>query len=303
MRGLLRPLLAFSLLAISCNNPAVYRSPVSKFHDASTLVIASSKAVYTGLNKAERDHYIDQQFSRRQPIDPTELAKAQVFSADEIAARLKALDVLAGYSELLFQLANMTAPSTVKSKVSDLQQALSNLSGEVSKLDASTNSTFQNASKTVFPVLGTALQAFENGKIDEALRKAVLAAAKPLNDLIAAMEIDMQVSYERQRNFLSGQRREKFQQYNADVKANADLSKLRAEADSISLMEDQWEAFRTARPTEGLEAMKQAHAALIGFAQKPKPSVTDFATFVDAMDSFANTAQQIGEVFLQLKGK
>jgi hypothetical protein len=303
MRTLLRFLLAFALLTVSCRNPAVYQSPISKFHDASAVVITSSKAIYTGLNKAERDHYLDQQVSRRQPIDPAELTNVQVFSTDEIAVRLKTLDVLAGYSELLCQLANTTVPSTTKNKVSDLQQALSDLSGEVNKFDSSTNSTFQNASKNVFPILGTALQAFENGKIDEALRKAIVAAAKPVNDLIAAMEIDMQVSYERQRNFLSGQRRDAFQQYNADVNAHADAAKLRADADSISLIEDQWETFRTARPTDGLEAMKQAHVALVAFAQKPKPSVTDFATFVDAMDSFSNTAQQVGQALQQLKGK
>jgi hypothetical protein len=58
-----------------------------------------------------------------------------------------------------------------------------------------------------------------------------------------------------------------------------------------------------AQPTDGLEAMKTANQALVKFAANPKHTITDFASFVDAMDSFANTASRVGRAVQDLLGK
>jgi hypothetical protein len=94
-------------------------------------------------------------------------------------------------------------------------------------------------------------------------------------------------------------------QYNREFEKgkSADAARLKAFADAISAGEDRWEAFLTAQPTDGLEAMKRANQALVKFAATPRPNITDFASFVDAMDSFANTASRIGRAVQELLAK
>jgi len=94
-------------------------------------------------------------------------------------------------------------------------------------------------------------------------------------------------------------------QYNREFEKGkgADPAKLKAYADAISAGEDRWEAFSTAQPTDGLEAMKRANQALVRFAALPKPNITDVTSFVNAMDSFANTANRVGRAVQELLGK
>jgi hypothetical protein len=63
----------------------------------------------------------------------------------------------------------------------------------------------------------------------------------------------------------------------------------------ISRTEDQWAAFQTARPAEGLDAMQRANLALEKFARTPRPRLTDIAIFSQAMEVFASAAERLGE--------
>jgi hypothetical protein len=289
------------LFAFGCAKPSAFQAPVSKFHDAATSVLTSTKAYYTALNKSERDHYIDQQVAAKRDITLIGIDGTQLLTSQDIAARLKALDVLSQYSELLYQLANSTSPSTIQSKASDLQKSVTGVSDEINKLGGSKNDGFKNATNAVFPIIGQVLQAFVNSKIEDALKNAINTGTKPVNDFITALEIDMTVAYERKRNFVSGQRSSAVQQYEQDLQSKSDQGKLQADAQLISTAEDNWEAFQTASPTVGLEAMKQADDALEKFVKTPKPSITDFSSFVSAMDAFASIAQQVSTAVQQLE--
>ena len=57
----------------------------------------------------------------------------------------------------------------------------------------------------------------------------------------------------------------------------------------------------TARPVDGLAAMQQANLALEKFARTPRPNVTDFASFVDAVEVFASAAERVAQAIQQLK--
>jgi hypothetical protein len=46
-----------------CAKPSAYKAPVTKFYDASVVVIEMTKTYLTELNKVERDQYI---YSQRQ---------------------------------------------------------------------------------------------------------------------------------------------------------------------------------------------------------------------------------------------
>ena len=289
------PILVLSLLSSSCADPARYRDAIAKFHDATDVVIAAAKTTYTALNQAERQHYADLQVGQRKPIDPDELAKAQLLDPAETAVRMSALNVLAKFSDLTVRLAANPFGATVQSATGDLQQSLTTLSGDVDKLAGTNSAPFQARAKSVFPLLGTALQAFVNAKTVAAIRQATVAANQPVNDFIAALETDMKLAHARERTFLSGRRSEAFVHYRSNLSASADTATLRADAALILMLENQWETFEAENPTAGLEAMKRAYGSLAEFVRKPNPSDGDFQALLAEVDSFVNTAGQAGQ--------
>lgn len=300
--GVIVTAVLFALLNVACAKPSAYKAPVSRFRDASAVVIESTKAYLTALNKTERDHYINDQVAGRAQIQLIRIEEVQVFSADAIAARLNALDQLANYTELLFRLATSDAPETVKGKAKDLGTALTNLSGQVNNLGGPDDTKFKSAVSTVFPVIGDVLKALVEQRIEEAISKAVTTGAAPVNDLIEAIKVDAEVSFERKRNVLSKRRSDVVMQYNTEFQkgTDADAVALRRYADVISETEDQWEAFKIAQPTIGLDAMERANIALEKFARTRKPTITDFASFVDAVEVFASAAARVGQGLQQL---
>jgi hypothetical protein len=299
-------ILACIALAIAaCGGPGDYTTPVGKFRDASAVVIQTTKVYLTELNKTERDHYLNQQAATRQQIKASDIASVQVFSSDGIRARVKALSVLSDYTELLYTLATSQAPTTIKSKASDLQTALTSLSGEVTKLSGGDAGKFQGAVGKAFPVIGKVLEVFVTKKINDGLKAAVDEGAQPVNDLIEALSADVTVAYERKRQDYTGHRTAAINEYNREFLKGpqADPQRLQTYADAIADAEDQIEAFLTAEPGEGLAAMKKAHDALHAFANQSKHTVHDFASFVDAMEAFANAAKRAGDAVHKSKSE
>lgn len=300
--GLLAVLLTAT--ALGCAQPATYKAPVTKFRDASAVVIESTKGYLTALNKTERDHYLFSKAAAREQIRLLEVEKVQVFTAEAIAVRLKALDQLANYTELLYRLATSEAPETIRGRAKNLGTAVANLSIDVSKLSGADNQRFTTAAGKAFPIIGDLLKAFVEKRLEEALKQAITTGAAPVNELIEAIKIDAEVAFERKRQALSKRRGQAALQYNTEFAKGegADSAVLRRLVEGVSAMEDTWEAFQTARPVEGLTAMQNANLALEKFARTPKPNVTDFASFVDAVEVFASAAERVGLAVQQLKG-
>src|SRR5262245_41519950 len=95
-------ILAATLLAVGCTERAAFQAPVTRFRDASSVVIQSAQVYLGALNKNERDTYIYQQLEFRRQIVASDLNKTQVFSDKSIAVRINALDQISNYTELLY---------------------------------------------------------------------------------------------------------------------------------------------------------------------------------------------------------
>jgi hypothetical protein len=266
-------------------------------------VIEATKIYLIELNKTERDMYIKAQASKPAQIKEGEIESVQGFSKEAITARLNALDQLANYADLLNQLASSDAPARIKTKATDLQTALTGLSGEINKLGGPDDANFKTVTSRVIPVIGDVLQAFVEERIEEGLNRAITSGGPAVNSLIQVIADDVEIAFQRKKAAFSAERLRMVDQYNSDFQNHSSPAALQADADAIIAEEDRWEAFLTANPKDGLAAMKRANDALVKFASKPKHAVNDFGSFVDAIESFAAAADRVGKAIHELTGK
>ena len=264
---------ALATVSSACAHASGFVAPVTTFRDASAVVIESTGTYLTALNKTERDHYLDERVATQAPIALREIEDVQVFDAHGIALRLEALDRVADYTDLLYRLATSDAPGAVRVRARDLSAALSKLSVEVDALAGRDDARFKRATGLAVPLIDDVLQAVAERTIHEALKQAVIAGAGPVDTLLTAIEHDTALAYERKRSALSKRRSDAAAAYNLESSkgSKASPAALRRLADDVSEVEDHWEAFRIARPTDGLEAMRRAAHALETFARAPRP--------------------------------
>jgi hypothetical protein len=295
-----------------------FAKPITKFRNASVVVIESTRVYVSELNKTERDTFISKQFNNKKPILIPDIDKTQVLSKEGIQARMDALDALGNYGDLLLKLANSDAPERVNAQVTNLKDALTHLSGTIGSLSDDDpnggpnngfNKTFKDAVGPVTQIIGTVLDIIVQQKIKKELEEAILKGEQPINELISVIGIDLRAAYSRKATAISAKRLAAVNEYNSqqilyqqelgksggpDPAVISDLTeKMRALAENIRESEDKWEQLGNANPQEALEAMAAAHTALIKFA-KSKKKISDFGSLVEAMDFFAERAQQLG---------
>jgi hypothetical protein len=315
---------------IGCGSEG-YKKPITKFRDASAVVVEGTRIYISELNKVEREKYIFKQYSTRNQIKSDEIKDVQVFGEEGLQARIDALDALANYGDLLLKLANSDAPEKITAQATSLKGALEGLTGTVNGLTGSENKNFKDAIGPATVILGTILEAIAQQKIKEGLDKAILGAEKPINNLIYQIGIDLRSAYVGKQVASSATKRYLVDEYNTlyeyydAEKKNYDIEKKKGDkgdvnkltssenrlislsekmkvcAENIREHENRWEELGQANPVEPLAAMASAHSALINYA-KSRQKIGDFQSMVDSIDFFAVRAQQFGEAVRALSG-
>jgi hypothetical protein len=296
-------LAALVLVAISasCGGHAGFVEPIDTFQTASATVIAATRVYITELNKVEREKYILSRVAARKSIDLSEVEAVQVFDTDGLHARVVALDQLETYGSLLASLASSDAPARIHAEASGLGESLKALDTTVEALHGPNNANFKAAVGPVSDLIGGILELVAEQKIRDALKRAIEAEDDPINTLLSVISDDMRLAYQRKRNMLSAMRTDLRDEYERALAAGADAATLRAAAEAVRAHEDRWEAFASANPATGLNAMRDAHAALVKYARSAgKPS--DILTLAAAMEAFAARAQALGQAVHALKG-
>jgi hypothetical protein len=289
-----------------CASTSGYKQPILEYREASAVVVASAKTYIRELNKTERDALIDRYASDREPIKLSDVEKAQAFDENDIQARLGALRALAKYGELLGKLANSDAPERVSVSAQNLGDSLDNLNKTIQRLqdksvsDAA-NAPLKSAFSPVFAIVSEIARFAVERKIQQALDKAVIDAQPPINALLKVLRDDLTLAYERKRNALSNARVIVLDGYeNERKKPTPDVEQLRKRADEIKVTLTAWEAFPATDPGEGIDALLEAHRALVEYAKSPKKA-QDISEFAAQMQAFAARAQRIGEAIRDLR--
>ncbi len=297
--GLRRSLVGVFLLAMiltaGCKEPSGFRNPVLKFHEASSVVIASTQRYLTELNKVERDKYIQTQASNLDTIKLAEIENVQVFSAEDIKARLDALSQLSSYGELLVKIASGDdARERISAQATSLKNSLEGLTGTLTQDAQEQNAGFKDAAIGFTTIFEEILQAVVEQKLKHALKTAVVRGEKPVNNLLLAIERDIEGAYQRRLSSLRDLRFFRVQTYNKYIAGSKpDRRKAQQLADLIREHEDRWEILASANPQRGLKAMRTAHSALVKYA-KDGAKPTGLVELIEAMDVFATRAHQLG---------
>ena len=125
-----------TLLLIGCASPAAYREPISRFQQASTIVIEGARVEYGAANKRERDAVIDRLVTKRERISLQTLnnKEIRILGGDDLSARMTALDAIAKHGQLLLTLASSDAPARAKDAANSLDEAILDLSSSLGRV-------------------------------------------------------------------------------------------------------------------------------------------------------------------------
>jgi hypothetical protein len=289
------PLLALTLAFAGCATSASYKAPLGSYKEANTLVVENTRTIITQANQVERDIYIDKQVRHHSAIDIDGLHDVEVFSQDQLAARLRALDIMDAYGTLLLRIVNAEAPQTITETSGTLAKDVTNLLGMMAKLQGTNNAAFKSASvpaaNLVSQVAGLAMEQ----KMQEALKTAVETGYEPMQKLIALLSEETYGAYKRKRAQLLRAQRYLLEDYDAELKKGASLSEsaLKKNAEQIKSQLSYWEESAEANPDLLFAAMAKAQESLLAYVRSDKmPRDTD--DFSSAMADYLARVKQVG---------
>lgn len=298
-----KPFLLFALVPFlsGCPNPASYQEPITRFQQASTIVIEGARSEYGLANSAERNAEIDRLVAAKSRIDLSKLndPAIRLLGPDDLNVRLVTLDTLAKHGQLLLILASSDAPTRAKDAANSLDDAIVGLSSSLGKTPSD---KFKSSVEGFATIAGDAAKLALDAKISEALDKAIAASDKSVTKILTLIKDDLGYLYERRRSNLSAARKYAVDAYNLELdKQVINVDTLKKSASEIKKTEDAWDTLPLllgAGP--GLDAMAEVHQKLVQYAKSSK-SPQDLAELVEATDAFVTRAKIIADAIKTIK--
>ncbi|NTV98473.1 MAG: hypothetical protein HGA70_04855 [Chlorobiaceae bacterium] len=290
------PLLLAVLLPAGCAAPLAYQKPVTNFQKASVVVMDNARTEYKNANKSERDIEIDSRVDKRQKINAKILESDDLvlYSNSALETRMAALDAISKHGQLLLALAGSDAPTKARSAAVSLESSLAGLG---KSLNMNISNEFNNKAEGFAAIEGEVIKLVLNGRITEALDKAVISSDSQIKPLITLLKEEYENNSERRRTRLSKTRVMAFDAYN-DILAKKPVSpeKLKVAAEEIKKAQDSWESFALLNRAEieGFSAMLKAHGELVDYAKSSK-GPGDFSALVEATEAFATEAEAVAQ--------
>ena len=284
-----------------CPNPASYQEPITRFQQASTIVIEGARSEYGLANSAERNAEIDRLVAAKSRIDLSKLndPAIRLLGPDDLNVRLVTLDTLAKHGQLLLILASSDAPTRAKDAANSLDDAIVGLSSSLGKTPSD---KFKSSVEGFATIAGDAAKLALDAKISEALDKAIAASDKSVTKILTLIKDDLGYLYERSRSNLSAARKYAVDAYNLELdKQVINVDTLKKSASEIKKTEDAWDTLPLllgAGP--GLDAMAEVHQKLVQYAKSSK-SPQDLAELVEATDAFVTRAKIIADAIKTIK--
>ena len=287
--------LVLAVLLTACATPASYREPITRFQQASTVVIEVARIEYNDANVAERDAFIDKQAANRGPLSPKVLKNAdlRVLEPEDLEARMLALNALAKHGQLLLALASSDAPQRAKDAANSLDEAVTGLSKSIG---AAPSEDFKEKAGAFAAIVSKVTELVLAKKITEALDKSITASKSAIPGLTKLMREEFAALYERRKTRLSGERTRAFDAYTDAIAAKEpDAGTIAKTVAEIKRVEDEWDQLPLQRgASESIDAMEKAHKELVEYAESDK-APQDLADLAEAIDTFVASAKIIAD--------
>jgi hypothetical protein len=315
--------LSFLSTSIACDNTAL-KERISDFQESVGLVSTSVGSYFAEMNQFERELYLQDVLlhptkkvsSRGTKATPQKPATAGLFgpfSDDSIRARMDAISLLGRYGKRLAELAGSDAPERFNSAAQELGTNLFSLRNTFMTLANAGDPTARDFATPIGSIVGAIGKMIIEEKRDKKLRIAINQAAPAVRTVINLLESDLNTVIVPQRlsgNSLALSRLVIF--YNCAVApATMPVGQCGAPPPVLSLAERRdflnrigdatrrYELFKTSNPAEAISTMRDAHEALVKYAENRSPQ--NLAALVAALDSFRGSAQQISDAVIQIR--
>jgi len=287
-------LLVFAVAFAACTTVS-YKVTIGNYKDANTLVVENTRTIFKQANQVERNIYINRQIRNHLSIDMDDIHKAELFSQDQLAARMKALDTIDAYGTLLLKIVNSDAPQSIAETSGTVSKDVANLLGMMAKLKGDKDTAFKSAANPLANLVSQVVGLAMNYKIREALNKAAEAGYEPMKNLIALLSEDAYGAYKRKRAQLLQDQQYLLDAYDSELKKGQSLREdvLKKYAEQIKVELNNWEGSAEANPDLMFDAMTRAQVALLAYVRSNKTQ-KDTDDFSYAMAEYLARVKQVG---------
>lgn len=286
-----------------CPKPAAYKEPITRFQQASAVVIEGARVEYASANERERDALIDRLVQDKKPITLKAVTDKEfvLLTSADLDARMKALNALSKHGQLLLALASSDAPVRAKDAANSLGDAISNLS--TSLKDSSVSNTLFKDNATGFAAIaGEIVELVLNSKINEALDKSITASEQHVTSMIRLLSSELELIYERRKSNLSTRRVAAIDKYQ-EAQRKMDIISMKKTAEEIKTSENNFDKLPLLLGSgTSLDAMSDAHQELVSYAKSPKHP-QDLASLNEALDTFITRARVVADSINKIKQK
>ena len=293
---------------------ANFTRPVASLKQSIDTAGSAIGGYYTELNRYERDLYLEgiacDPALRVEMTDangnPTPLL-GQKFSAESIKARMDAIALLGIYAGRLAELAGNSAPQKFSAGVTALGTNLSELQTTFADLGAG-DRTARNYVGPVSQLIGIAGEMYLEKKREDLVKTAVEQGAPRFNAIVDLLEQDMVGVIEPLRSTgLKQTLAARVSAYNnvdghdaLAVRRKMTVAERRDALTAIQNAADQYDAFVASNPTGVITGMRDAHAALLKYAES-KHNPSDFSELLSAVEAFQAKAERLAVAVRQIQ--
>lgn len=293
---------------------ANFKEPITAFQQSIDTANITIGTYYTELNQFERELYLEERLLADKKVMMLEGGKptpilGQTFSAESIKARTDAIALLGIYSRRLAELAGSDSPTRFAKGTKVLGENLAQLENTFKSLSESNDSTALSYTVPIGAIVGVVGQMFLESRRDEALTAAIQKGAQPVREVLDLLENDlvniiallrrtgtMQILADRIAYYNKLIEMDEYKAMNPQQRYQARQKAI----DDIRRAAERYEIALTFNPSGLVHGMKEAHEALVKYAQSDrKPE--DLAELVSAMEVFDNRVRQIAVAVLQLR--
>ena len=271
-----------------------YKVPIGNYNEANFLVIENTKTIIKKANQVERMIYVDRQVRGHSNIDISEIRRLELYSGDQLAARIRALDIMHAYGNLLLQIVNSDSPQNIADSSGMVSRDVANLLALTSKLNDERDTIFKTAAAPVADIVSQVVALGMSLKISDALNKAVETGYRPMDRLITLLGDEAYGCYKRKKAQLQQELITTLKNYNSELQKGDSLKEeaLRRWADQIRTSLDNLEASDEANPKLMFDAAARSQVALLAYARSKKTQKNS-DDFSKAMADYLSIVRQV----------